>query len=187
VSAFKHLWRESWGPRLEYILYASFAALLECDNTSLLGVPRMLSDERYRNWVVKQVRDPVVRSFWENEFARYDKKFRAEAIAPIQNKVGQLLMAEPLRNIFGQVRSKFDARFMMDKPLWARPQERWFVEERVSGLRPEPRERKPSDVRGVKEHHRSPRTHCKHCAIFIRWGSPPWGRVWGYPSASKTC
>src|SRR5436190_3328661 len=36
VSAFKNLWRESWGPRLEYILYASFAALLECDNTSLL-------------------------------------------------------------------------------------------------------------------------------------------------------
>jgi hypothetical protein len=114
VSAFKHFWRDSWGPRLEYILYATVAALLECENVSLLGVPRMLSDERYRAWAVKQVRDPMVRSFWENEFARYDKSFLAEVVSPIQNKVGQLLMAPPLRNIFGQVRSRFDCGFIMD-------------------------------------------------------------------------
>ncbi len=114
VSAFRHLWRESWGPRLEYILYAAVAALMECENTSLLGVPMMLANARYRNWVVAQVKDPMVRSFWEVEFAQYDKRFVAEAIAPIQNKVGQLLMASPLRNVFGQVKSKIDARFIMD-------------------------------------------------------------------------
>jgi hypothetical protein len=114
VSAFKHIWRDSWGPRLEYILYASIAALLECENVSLLGLPRMLSDSRYREWVLKQVRDPIVRSFWQNEFARFDKRFLAEAIAPIQNKVGQLLMTAPLRHVFGQVRSRIDPRFIMD-------------------------------------------------------------------------
>lgn len=114
VGAFKHLWRDSWGPRLEYILYASVAALMECENVSLLGVPRMLVDERYRSWVLKQVRDPIVQSFWQNEFARFDKRFLAEAIAPIQNKVGQLLMTAPLRNVFGQVKSKVDPRFIMD-------------------------------------------------------------------------
>lgn len=115
VGAFKHLWHDSWGPRLEYILYASVAALMECENVSLLGIPRMLTDERYRLWVLKQVRDPVVRHFWNNEFARYEKRFLAETIAPIQNKVGQLLMAAPLRNVFGQVKSKIDPRFIMDK------------------------------------------------------------------------
>jgi hypothetical protein len=114
VGAFKHIWRDSWGPRLEYILYASVAALMECDNVSLLGVPRMLTDERYRSWVLRQVRDPVVQSFWTNEFARFDKRLMAEAIAPIQNKVGQLLMAAPLRNVFGQVKSKVNPRFIMD-------------------------------------------------------------------------
>lgn len=114
VGAFKHLWRESWGPRLEYILYAAIAALMEAENTSLLGVPRMLASPRYRDWVVRQVRDPMVRSFWEMEFANYEKRFLAEAIAPIQNKVGQVLMASPLRNVFGQVRSKIDPRFIMD-------------------------------------------------------------------------
>ncbi len=114
VSAFKSIWPDSWGPRLEYILYATVAALLDCENVSLLGVPRMLSDVRYRVHVIKQIKDPVVRAFWNNEFERYDKKFLQEAIAPIQNKVGQMLMSPHLRNILGQARSRIDARFMMD-------------------------------------------------------------------------
>ncbi len=114
VGAFKHIWRESWGPRLEYILYAAVAALMECENASLLGLPRLLVDTRYRLWVLKQVRDPIVRTFWEREFERFDKRFIAEMIAPIQNKVGQLLMAAPLRNVFGQVRGKINPRFIMD-------------------------------------------------------------------------
>jgi hypothetical protein len=114
VSALKSIWRDSWGPRLEYILYASAAALLDCENASVLGIQRMLTDEHYRTWVVNQVKDPIVRSFWRDEFDRYDRRFLTDAIAPIQNKVGQLLMAPPVRNIFGQVRTKIDPTFMMD-------------------------------------------------------------------------
>lgn len=114
VSIFKSIWHDSWGPRLEYILYAAVAALLECQNTSLLGVPRMLTDSRYRDWVLRQVHDPIVRSFWIDEFGNYDQRFLREAIAPIQNKVGQLLMTPLVRNILGQVGSKVDPRFMMD-------------------------------------------------------------------------
>jgi type IV secretory pathway TraG/TraD family ATPase VirD4 len=117
VGVFKSIWPDYWGPRLEYILYATVAALLDCDNVSLLGVQRMLSDKRYRTWVVKQVKDPMVRSFWINEFDRYEKRFLHEAIAPIQNKVGQLLMSPHVRNILGQVKSRIDARYMMDRGL----------------------------------------------------------------------
>jgi uncharacterized protein DUF87 len=114
VSVFKSIWQDSWGPRTEYILSMSVAALLECDNVSLLGVQRLLSDNRYRAWAVRQVRDPVVRQYWTNEFERYGANFLQEAIAPIQNKVGQLLMSPHLRNVLGQVRSRIGARFMMD-------------------------------------------------------------------------
>lgn len=114
ISVFKSIWPEFWGPRLEYILYAAAAALLDCENVSLLGVQRMLSDSRYRTWVVGQVQDPMVRSFWINEFEAYDRRFMQEAIAPIQNKVGQLLMSPNVRNVLGQVRNRIDARFMMD-------------------------------------------------------------------------
>lgn len=114
VSAFKSVWRDSWGPRLQHTLYATIAALLECSNVSLLGVSRMLADEHYRAWVVRQCTDPVVRAFWLSEFAGYDKRFLAEVIAPVQNKVGQLLMAAPLRNVLGQIKSTFDVPFLMN-------------------------------------------------------------------------
>jgi DNA helicase HerA-like ATPase len=114
VSAFRNLWPDFWGPRLEYILHHTLAALLECENVTLLGVTRMLTDDRYRAWVVRQVDDPFLRAFWTDEFARYDERFRREAIAPIQNKVGQFLTSSAVRNIVGQVRSRIDFKFMMD-------------------------------------------------------------------------
>ncbi len=115
VSAFKSIWRESWGPRLEYILSNALSALLDCENASLLGLVKIFHDDRYRHWVIRQVKDPLVRAFWIHEFERYDTRFRQEAIAPIQNKVGQFLMNAPVRNILGQVGTKLDFRFMMDE------------------------------------------------------------------------
>ncbi len=114
VGTLKGIWRDSWGPRTEYILYACIAALEECDNVTILGVQRMLGDPRYRAWVVRQVRDPMVRAFWQGEFAGYDRRFLSEVIAPVQNKIGQLVMAPPIRHILGQVRSSIDIRFLMD-------------------------------------------------------------------------
>jgi hypothetical protein len=115
VSALKNIWSDSWGPRLEYILYASVAALAECDNVSLLGLPRLLSDAPYRLWVLRQVKNPAVRSFWSNEFESYDRRFRNEAIAPILNKVGPFLISPVLRNILGQIRLQIDFGYLMDR------------------------------------------------------------------------
>jgi hypothetical protein len=114
VGVFKTIWPNFWGPRMEYILYSTVAALLECDNVSLLGIQRMLSDPKYRQWVMRQVKDPMTLSFWRTEFEQFSPSMRQEMLAPIQNKVGQLLMSPHLRNILGQVRSRIDARFMMD-------------------------------------------------------------------------
>lgn len=114
VSVFRGLFAEFFGPRMEYVFYAAVAALLDCENVSMLGLQRMLSDDRYRVWVVRQVKDPMVRAFWEREFESYDKKTKAEMVSPILNKVGQMLMSPALRNVLGQVRSRIDARFMMD-------------------------------------------------------------------------
>lgn len=115
VSAFKGIYPEFFGPRMEYIFFAAVAALLDCDNVSLLGLQRMLSDSGYREWVVSQVSDPMVRTFWTHEFESHDRRTRAEMVSPILNKVGPILMTPQLRNILGQVRSRIDARFMMDR------------------------------------------------------------------------
>jgi energy-coupling factor transporter ATP-binding protein EcfA2 len=114
VSSFKSLWRDSWGPRMEYILANSLAALLDCQNVTLLGVQRMLADDAYRAWVVRQVRDPQVRFFWEQEFGLWDERFRREAVSPIQNKLGQFLLHPAVRHILGQVAIRVDFRFTLD-------------------------------------------------------------------------
>lgn len=114
VGVFKSIWADSWGPRLEYILYNAIAALLDCEGTTLLGVPRLLVDEQFRARVIRQIKDPMVRAFWVDEYSGYDERFMREAIAPIQNKIGQFLASPAIRNILGQVRSTIDLRFMID-------------------------------------------------------------------------
>jgi len=114
VGVFKKIWADSWGPRLEYILRNSILALLDYPSSTLLGVTRMLVDKNYRKKVVQKIQDPVVRSFWVNEYANYSENFRNEAISPIQNKVGQFLSSSLIRNIIGQPQSAISLRDIMD-------------------------------------------------------------------------
>lgn len=114
IGVFKKLWADSWGPRLEYILRNAILAILDFPESTLLGIVRMLSDKSYRKKIVANIKDPVVKSFWEKEFAAYADKFASEAVSPIQNKVGQFLSSSLMRNIVGQVRSAIDVREIMD-------------------------------------------------------------------------
>ena len=114
VGAFKGIWRDSWGPRLEYILYNAVSALLDCRNTTLLGVNRLLTDDRFRAKVIRQIKDPFIQAFWAEEYEGYDERFKREAIAPIQNKIGQFLLNPVVRNILGQVKCKVKIPFIMD-------------------------------------------------------------------------
>jgi len=114
VSAFKGIWRDSWGPRTEYLLYNAVSALLDCRNATLLGVSRLFMDDKYRTKVIRQIKDPFIRAFWAEEYANYDPRFQREAIAPIQNKLGQFLLNPVVRNILGQVKAKVNIPFMLD-------------------------------------------------------------------------
>lgn len=115
MSVFKKIWPDVWSARMEYILNNTILALLEYPNSTLLGINRMLADLEYRKKVVDKVTDPVIKSFWVNEFARYTQQYEVEATAAIQNKVGQFISAPLIRNIIGQVRSTIDMRKVMDE------------------------------------------------------------------------
>ncbi|MFA5829101.1 MAG: DUF87 domain-containing protein [Candidatus Gracilibacteria bacterium] len=114
VGIFKKIYAESWGPRLEHILRNTVLSLLEYPNTTMLGIPRILQDKDFRARVVRKITDPIVKSFWVNEFEKMDPKIRVEAISPILNKVGQFLSSPIIRNILGQPKSAIDLRFAMD-------------------------------------------------------------------------
>ncbi len=115
IGVFQKLWADSWGPRLEYILRNAILAILDFPGSTLLGVVRMLSDKNYRKRVVANIKDPVVKAFWEKEFSSYADRFASEAVSPIQNKVGQFLSSSLMRNVIGQVRSSIDIREIMDQ------------------------------------------------------------------------
>jgi CxxC-x17-CxxC domain-containing protein len=115
LGVFQKLWADSWGPRLEYILRNAILAILDYPGSTLLAVTRMLSDKNFRRKVVDKIQDPVVKSFWVNEFSGYADKFASEAVSPIQNKVGQFLSSSLMRNIVGQVKSTIDIRKVMDE------------------------------------------------------------------------
>jgi CxxC-x17-CxxC domain-containing protein len=115
VGVFKKIWAETWGPRLEYVLRNAVLALLEYPGSTLLGIMRILVDKDYRQRVIEKVNDPVVKSFWVDEFSKYRGNFEVEAINPIQNKVGQFLTNPLIRNIVGQTKSTINMREMMDE------------------------------------------------------------------------
>jgi len=73
-----------------------------------------LADKKYRKRVVAQLTDPVVKAFWQTEFANYSDRYMTEAVAPIQNKIGQFLSASVIRNMVAQVKSTINIRQIMD-------------------------------------------------------------------------
>jgi len=115
MGAFKKIWAGMWSARMEYILHNTILALLEYPGTTLLGVNRMLADKDYRDKVVEKVKDPAIKSFWTKEFDKYPDRFREEAVAPIQNKVGQFISSPLIRNIVGQIKSTINMREIMDR------------------------------------------------------------------------
>jgi hypothetical protein len=114
MGVFTKIWAGVWSARMEYILSNTILALLDSPGNTMLGIVRMYVDKAYRKRIVDNIKDPVIKSFWTDEFANYQDKFRTEAVAPIQNKVGQFLSTSIIRNIVGQTKSSIDLREIMD-------------------------------------------------------------------------
>lgn len=114
IGVLKRMFGDSWGPRLEYILRYTILALLDHPNTTMLDITRMLTDKKFRKEVLANCKDGVVLNFWNIEFASWNEKFQAEAVAPVLNKVGAFTANPIIRNIIGQPKSTFNIREIMD-------------------------------------------------------------------------
>jgi hypothetical protein len=115
ISVFRNIWKESFGPRMEHIFHSAVLSLLQVEGSTLLGVPRLLTDKDYRAWVVSHLTDPLLKRFWTHEYDPLSQTQQREAISPVLNKVGQFLMGPPLRHIVGQVKPKIDFAKIMDE------------------------------------------------------------------------
>jgi type IV secretory pathway TraG/TraD family ATPase VirD4 len=99
LEALKKMWPDAWGVRMEHVFRNTLLTLLEQPESTLADVLRLLDDKAFRASIVTQIRNEQVRQFWITEYEHYPPRQRAEAIAPIQNKVGAFLADPTLRRI----------------------------------------------------------------------------------------
>jgi len=114
ISTFKKIWAESWGPRLEYILRFCLLTLLEYRHATLLDIQPLLTDQYFRNGILIRIKNQHILEFWRNEFEKYSPALKAEAVAPILNKIGLFRASIPLRNVVGQKYSSITLSEIMD-------------------------------------------------------------------------
>jgi hypothetical protein len=115
LEVFKKIWADSWGPRLEHIMRNALLALLDQSQATLADVLKLLGDQTFRKGVAAKVSNAQVRNFWVKEYENYPVRFRMEAIAPIQNKVGAFLANPILNRILIQPKNAFYLRRVMDE------------------------------------------------------------------------
>jgi hypothetical protein len=111
LDAFKKLWDDAWGVRMEHILRN---ALLERPASTLADILRLLDDTAFRKEVARALMNEPVRRFWQKEFSTYSIRYRSDGIAPIQNKVGAFLADPRLNKILTKPESDLHMRQIMD-------------------------------------------------------------------------
>lgn len=114
LDAFKKLWEESWGPRLEHILRNALLGLLDQPSATLADVLPLLMDRDFRRVAIQHMKNDQVREFWSHEYEAYPYTLRATAIAPIQNKVGAFLADPVLNRILTGSETMLNLREIMD-------------------------------------------------------------------------
>lgn len=117
ISVFKSLWWDAWGPSTNYILYNDIRLLLESQGTTLCDIPRVLTDKQFRDRLLEKLdEDDPVKVFWAREFAAWPDRFRAERIAPIQNKA--TVFTNPILGpILGAEKATLNIREIIDKRM----------------------------------------------------------------------
>jgi hypothetical protein len=100
---------------IEHILRNCLLALFDQPKATLADIPRLLDDNAFRRQAAARVSNEQVRTFWLKEYAGYPARLRAEAIAPLQNKVGAFLANPLIYRIVAQEKSSFRLRGLMDE------------------------------------------------------------------------
>jgi energy-coupling factor transporter ATP-binding protein EcfA2 len=115
IETLRKLWPDAWGVRMEHVLRNCLYTLLEQDGARLPDILRLFADEPYRRGIAHEVRNETVRRFWLHEFENYHFRQRADAIAPIQNKLGALLSDPTLYRVLVEPKVDLHLRSLMDE------------------------------------------------------------------------
>ncbi|MEX0921416.1 MAG: type IV secretion system DNA-binding domain-containing protein [Rhodovibrionaceae bacterium] len=115
LEAFKMHWPDAWGVRMEHMLRNALYALIETPESTLADILRLLTDKEYRRTIANALSNSVVQRFWLYEYQQYSGRYRADAIAPIQNKVGAFLADPRLLRLLTSPEQDLHLRNIMDE------------------------------------------------------------------------
>lgn len=112
----KMFWPEIFGPRIqEYFKYGSLTLLEDFeDKPTILDVPRLFTDEVYREYKIKKVTNPVVKNFWDKTYNAMGDREKQEIIPYFTSKFVSFNTNRLIRNIIGQTKSWFDIADVMN-------------------------------------------------------------------------
>jgi len=107
IEVFEKFFGGDWSPKIEHVFRYTTLAMLDYPEATLVGMMKMLTNRKFRQKVIPEIKDAVVKHFWANEFSSWSEKFDNEAILPLVNKLGQFLSNHLVRNIVAQPHNKF--------------------------------------------------------------------------------
>lgn len=107
---------EIFGPRIQHYFRNGCLTLMEDvdDGWTLIDVPRLFVDEAFMKYKVSKVKNPVVKAFWDHEYANTWDREKQEMIPYFSSKFGPFITNTTIRNIIGQPKSAFNIREIMD-------------------------------------------------------------------------
>jgi len=114
MAIFTKIWPDVWSARMEYILRNSFLTMSQVEGSTLEDVLRLLSSKTFRQKIMRKINDKSLTNFWEEEFDRMPDRLQKEAIAPIQNKVGQFVTSPLVRRIISSPKSSISIDNLMN-------------------------------------------------------------------------
>lgn len=108
---------EVFGPRLqEYFKFGSLTLLEDMeDPATILDIPRLFTDEWYREYKVSKVKNAIVKNFWEKTYASIGDREKEEIIPYLTAKFVDFSTNRIMRNIIGQTQSVINFRECMDQ------------------------------------------------------------------------
>lgn len=107
---------EVFGPRIQHYFRNGCLTLMddEDEGGTLIDVPRLFVDDAFMKYKVSKVKNPVVKAFWDHEYASTGDREKQEMIPYFSSKFGPFITNTTIRNIIGQPKSAFNLRRVMD-------------------------------------------------------------------------
>ncbi len=113
ISAFKKIWSDSWGVRMEDLMRNSLIALGEAE-LSLCEIPAFLTKRVFRKGVLEKVSHPITLDYFKR-FDTMTDRGQITWIEPVMNKINAFFSDDRIRQMFSSPKSSFNLRQVMDQ------------------------------------------------------------------------